>query len=207
MQTNQANITQIAIKAGYSMPSSFNKAFKEMFGINPSEYKKQYAQKRQVYTDITPLRTEKIEHIKTYMMRHIGDYNNLDASMQKIVSFAIENKLISKDFILLAIPHDNPTVTDEKKLRFDICIKNTKELDLSQKDWLRKTEICGGHYAVFLHKGSPLKLIDTYNSIFGTWLYRSNIHLRDEPIFQKLLNNKFEVAEEDLRIEIYVPIA
>ena len=206
MQTNQANITQIAIKAGYHLPSSFNKAFKEMFGINPSEYKKQYAKERKVYTEIYPIRIEKIDPIQSYMMRHIGDYNNLDASMQKIVSFAIEHDLVSKDFILMAIPHDNPTVTDEEKLRFDICIKNTKELDLSQNDWLRKTVISGGKYAVFMHKGSPTKIIDIYNSIFGTWLYSSDIHLRDEPIFQKLLNNKFEVPEDELLVEIYVPI-
>jgi DNA gyrase inhibitor GyrI len=49
-------------------------------------------------------------------------------------------------------------------------------------------------------------LIDVYNSIFGNWLYSSDIILRDEPIFQKFLNNKFEVPEDALLAEVYVPI-
>jgi len=33
-------ITEVALEAGYTTPSAFNKAFKEFFGINPSEYKR-----------------------------------------------------------------------------------------------------------------------------------------------------------------------
>ena len=206
MQTNQNNITQIAIKAGYHMSSSFNKAFKEMFGVNPSEYKKQYALKRVVYPTIRPVRIEKIEAIQTYSMRHIGTYENIDTPIEKIVSYAIKNQLMSENFTLLTIPHDNPDVTNEEKLRFDICIKNIKEIDLGKTEWLTKKTISGGKYAVFLHTGNPVALIDVYNSIFGNWLYSSDIILRDEPIFQKFLNNKFEVPEDELLAEVYVPI-
>ncbi len=207
MQANQDNITQIAIQAGYHMPSSFNKAFKEMFGINPTEYKKAYALKRVIYPMINPQRIEQMDDIHTYCMRHIGSYANLDTPIQHIISFAIQNRLIDKDFSLLTIPHDDPDITDEKKLRFDICIHSTKTFDVTEIEWLNKKVIHGGKYAVFIHKGNPSKTIDTYNSIFGNWFYQSDISLRDEPIFQKFLNNKFEVPEEALLTEIYVPIA
>ena len=206
MRVDKENITQIAIKAGYHMPSSFNKAFKEMFGINPSEYKKSYALKRTQYPNIEPQRIEYREDMHVYTMRHRGDYEDLDVPMGKFISFVTKNALLSKDFVLYAIPHDNPDITENEKLRFDICAAQTKEIEISKIDWIQSKTIKGGKYAVFLHQGHPRNLLDIYNSIFGTWLYNSNIQLRDVPIFQKFLNNKYEVNEEELLVEVYVPI-
>ena len=206
MQVDKENITQIAIQAGYHMPSSFNKAFKEMFGVNPSEYKKSYALKRMQYPDIQPQRIEKREDMKVYTTRHRGDYEDLDVPIEKFMAFATKHALLNKDFALYTIPHDNPDITENEKLRFDICVEQTKEIDIAQIDWIQSKTIKGGKYAVFLHKGHPRNLVDVYNSIFGTWLYSSDIQLRDAPIFQKFLNNKYEVREEELLAEIYVPI-
>lgn len=206
MQVDKENITQIAIQAGYHMPSSFNKAFKEMFGVSPSAYKKSYEVSRIEYPDVQPIRTERVEEKQMYSMRHVGDYDDLDTPIQKCMQFAGKNALIAKDFYLYTIPHDNPDVTENERLRFDICIEKVKEVDISQIDWLHTKTIAGGKYAVFRHKGNPKNLIELYNTIFGKWLYGSDITLRDEPIFQKFLNNKYEVEEEDLLAEVYVPV-
>lgn len=206
MQMDRENITQIAIKAGYHMPSSFNKAFKEMFGVSPSEYKKKYAVSRIEYPDIRPIRIDKLKDKEMYSLRHVGDYDDLDRPIAKFILFATEHQLLSQDFALYAIPHDNPDITDNSKLRFDICIARTKEIDISQMDDIQHKSIKGGKYAVFLHKGNPAKIVELYDAIFGKWLYSSDIQLRDEPIFQKFLNNKYEVREEELLAEVYVPI-
>jgi len=206
MQMDKENITQIAIKAGYHMPSSFNKAFKEMFGVSPSEYKKKYEISRIEYPNIEPIRIEKIQDMEMYSARYIGDYNELDEPIEKFIDLALKHGLLSKDFALYAIPHDNPDVTDNSKLRFDICVKKTKEIDTSEENTIRMKTIKGGKYAVFIHKGNPKNIVSLYDAIFGKWLYSSNIKLRDEPIFQKFLNDKSEVALEELFAEIYVPI-
>ena len=206
MQVDKENITQIAIQAGYHMPSSFNKAFKEMFGVSPSTYKKSYEISRIEYPDIEPVRREIVEEKQMYSLRHVGDYEDLDSPIKKCMQFAGQNALIGKNFYLYTIPHDNPDVTENERLRFDICIEKTKEVDISQIDWLHTKVIARGKYAVFRHRGNPKNLIALYNAIFGKWLYSSDIVLRDEPIFQKFLNNKYEVEEEDLLAEVYVPV-
>jgi len=206
MQMDKENITHIAIQAGYHMPSSFNKAFKEMFGVNPSEYKKKYELSRREYPDVQPIRIERLENKEMYSMRHVGDYEDLDIPIQKFMKFAYKHKLIGSEFCLYTIPHDNPDVTQNERLRFDICIENRKEVDISKIDEVHIKTIHGGKYAVFAHKGHPKNLIDLYDAIFGKWLYSSDIILRDEPIFQKFLNNKYEVGVENLLAEVYVPI-
>jgi len=42
--------------------------------------------------------------------------------------------------------------------------------------------------------------------IFGNWIYKSDIELRDVPVLQKFLNNKKEVTTKELLTEVYVPI-
>lgn len=206
MQVDKENITQIAIQAGYHMPSSFNKAFKEMFGVSPSEYKKKYEISRIEYPHIEPIRTEIIANKEMYMIRHKGNYDDLDIPIKNFMAFAIKNRLIQKNFYLYAIPHDNPDITHNEKLRFDICIEKIKKVDISTKEEIHIKTINGGKYAVFLHQGDPRNLNRLYNSIFGKWLYSSNVTLRDEPIFQKFLNNKYEVQKDELLTEVYVPI-
>ena len=203
MQMDKENITQIAMKSGYNTPSAFNKAFKEMFGVNPSEYKKSLEPKRKLYTDIEPIRVEKIEPIEVYTIRHVGDYELLDSVWEELIAFATEHKLFNRHFYAYAIAYDNPDISDNTRLRYDACISKTKEVESSH---IQTKKLEGGKYAVFSHKGDHAKLVETYDSIFGNWFYKSEISLRDVPVIQKFLNNKNDTAVDKLLTEVYVPI-
>jgi AraC family transcriptional regulator len=205
MQVDKENITKIAMKSGYNTPSAFNKAFKEMFGINPSEYKKSLEPKRKTYTDIEPIRLETIESISVYTIRHVGDYKLVDVVWDRLITFASKHKLFfSKNFYAYAITHDNPDIANNINLRYDACISRTKEVPCEET--ICTKELDGGKYAIFLHKGEYDSLTNTYNSIFGNWLHKYEIVLRDVPVIQKFLNNKFETPLEELLTEVYVPI-
>ncbi len=203
MQMDKENITAIAMKSGYNTPSAFNKAFKEMFGVNPSQYKENLKPKRKEYADIKPVRIETIEAIPVYMIRHVGDYSRLDSIWEKLISFATKHKLFNRHFYAYAIAYDNPDISDNTKLRYDACISKTKEI---QNAPLQSKYLEGGKYAVFLHKGTHEKLVDTYDAIFGNWFYKNDISFRDMPVIQKFLNNKKETSKEELLTEVYVPI-
>jgi len=205
MQIDKENITRIAMIAGYNTPSSFNKAFKEMFGVNPSEYKESLMPKRKLYTDIEPIRIERIEPLKVYTIRHVGEYEKLDETWEKIMQFAGKNRLFNDKFYAYAIAYDNPDISNNNRLRYDACVSATKEIKLKNQE-IRAKVLDGGKYAVFLHKGKHSDLTHTYDAIFGNWLYKSSISLRDVPLFQRFLNNKFEVGEGELLTEIYVPV-
>ena len=206
MRVDQDNITKIAMSSGFETQSSFNKAFKKMFNINPSEYKHSLALKRQEYKEILPLRFEKIEAMEVYTIRHVGEYEELDESWSKLIEFASKNSLFCRDFFAYAITYDNPEITNKSKLRCDACISKIKDVNLDTEDKISSKKLFGGKYAVFLHRGKHSSLADTYNSIFGNWLFTQNERLRNVPVIEKFLNNKYEVSEDRLLTEVYVPI-
>ena len=205
MQMDKENITQIAMKSGYNTPSSFNKAFKEMFGINPSEYKQSLVPKRKLYKEIEPERIVTIEPIEVYSIRHVGDYEKVMESWDRLIGFAGKNQLFNRDFYAYGITYDHPDISDVNRLRYDVCISKSKEVVI-EEEGIRSKKLDGGKYAVFLHKGEYAKLTDTYDAIFGNWFYKGSVVLRDVPVFQKFLNDRFKVKTEELLTEVWVPI-
>ena len=205
MQVDKENITQIAMRSGYNTPSAFNKAFKEMFGVNPSQYKQTLMPKRETYKKIEAICEEIIEDIDVYVIRYVGDYAHSYEVWDKLLSFAQKHELFQEDFFAYAIAYDNPDITNSGKLRYDACISRTKSV-FDMEDEIVCKKLQGGKYAVFLHHGDHEKLTETYDAIFGYWFYQNEVVLRDTPIFQKFLNNKNEVSESELLTKVYVPI-
>lgn len=205
MLRNKQNITQIALEAGFQTHAAFDKAFKEMFGVNPTEYKEDLNLKRKEYQDIEPIRIEEIESFEVYTIRHIGPYEMMPKIWGDFMEFAHKNQLINQNFACYGISHDSPEISDNEKLRYDLCTTQTKPLELKNSEVQTKT-IEGGRYAVFEHKGDRLNLINTYNRVLGNWLYKSNANLRAVPIFHKIFNFRMEVEVKELYTEIYLPI-
>lgn len=207
----KVSITQVALNAGFQTPSAFNKAFKDFFHVNPSEYKKINLRPKE-YKMIQPIRTETIEPIKVYSLRHIGDYNKVGEKFERLIQFAYRQKmqngkkLLEGDWYSYGIAYDDPNVTDIDKLRSDACIENSDD-SVELEDSIEKRVIEGGKYAVFLHKGDYSKLKHTYNSIFSSYIKEENVTLRDVPTFEKYLNkDPSKTKSENLKTEIFIPI-
>jgi len=198
------NITQIAQTSGYETNASFSKAFKNHFGITPKEFSIN-AKKKKGNKMLEPKIVE-IEPIAVLYVRKTGDYiNSADEAWKTMVVFIRENELFEKAVARYGISHDNPTVIEENNLRYDACL----ELDdsVSPKGEVSTKQIAGGKYALFMHKGSPSFIGETFKNI-GDWIIESGVSLRDEPSFQKYLDlDPTGIKEEDLRTELYVPIS
>jgi AraC family transcriptional regulator len=207
----KASITDAALNAGFSTPSAFNKAFKEFFGCTPSEFKKINPRVKE-FKMIEPIRVEEIKPIEVYSVRHIGDYNKVGVTFEKLMKWAYTNKiknkknLMGKDAFSYGIAYDDPNVTDIDKLRCDACISNTDD-SAELEDGIIKQNISGGKYAVFLHTGEYSKLKETYNDIFSSYIKRNDSTLRNVPVFEKYLNrDPRRTKPENLKTEIYIPI-
>ena len=110
-----------------------------------------------------------------------------------------------EEAMTFGIAHDNPTITEEDKIRFDACISRDDPTVQPQGEVQVKT-IEGGAYAVFLHEGAYENLGTTYDAI-GDWIVESGTGVRDVPKFEKYLNRDPKRTQpENLRTEIYLPI-
>jgi len=206
MQIDNQNITQLAIEAGFNMSSSFNKAFKMMFDTNPTTYKRKLLSQRENYADIEPIKQINIKPIEVYSIRHRGKYEDANKTWDEMIAFASKHKLFNKNFGAYGITYDNPDITDSQRLRYDICVTKTKNIQLEEESPIQIKYLDGGKYTVFLHKGDPKGLIDVYNSIFGKWLYKNTIVLRDVPVIQKMLGDKSKISLDEYLIEVWVPV-
>lgn len=215
------NIIDAALSAGYETPSSYTKAFKRFFGINPSEYKteknhvikserdKKYHNylKGLVMKHFVEIR--EIEDEKVYYVRKIGPYQESGPqAYNELKKFIMKNKLEMSDVNpkvkLIGLSHDDPWVTEADKCRFDACITVTKDVPLDKN--VNIQNIKGGKYAVFLHKGPYNEVGPVYQAICGEWLPNNNYKLRDLPLLEVYLNNPDNTKPEDLLTEIYLPI-
>ena len=201
LQKKKGSITDIAMQSGYNTPSSYNKAFKEMFNCAPSEFVKQIINKRD-FKMLEPVRIETINSIEVYALRHVGDYLKCYDTWDKLVQFAWNNSLNCKEMRSFGIVYDDPDVVETSKLRYDACVSKTKEVEL--KNGVELKQIEGGKYAIFLHKGSYESLIETYTAVFGSWVQENNVELRDAPPIEEYI--VADVKPEDLRTELWVPI-
>jgi AraC family transcriptional regulator len=204
LKTDNKNISQLAIESGFHMSSSFNKAFKEMFACSPSEYKNSLKNIRKNITSIAPSSIVEIDSFEVYSLRYVGECDGIYQTFETMEKFARNNHLIISEFCFYGITYDDPAITDNEKLRYDVCIPSMNET--YEANEIYKKKIDGGKYAVFLNQGGPQKLFDTYNSIFIKWLYLNDIKLRNVPIIQKIPYIQPQSILDENKIEIWIPI-
>lgn len=201
LQCKQSTVTQIALEAGYHTPSSYNKAFKEMFNCSPSKFVKEFNIKKEIKM-IEPLKIESIDAIDVYSLRHVGDYFKCDTAWNELVNIAGKNNLLNVDTKFYGVGYDDPSLVEVNKLRYDACISRNSDKHIDDK--IEVKQIKGGKYAIFLHEGSYEKLMDTYTSIYASLIQNSKIELRDDAPFEQYIT--MDVKVEDLRTQIWIPI-
>jgi len=214
----EENVTGVALQAGYETPAAFTRAFRERFGVSPTDYRKERTMERCLEREGTegvtaaeeamPIEADirKFPETRVLFARRTGHYGAAAAgAWETLMKFAYSRRLMTKDTLLIGISHDDPSVTPEESIRYDACITFTG--DVKPEGEVGVKTIAGGRYAVFLHKGPYEGFAQTYRSIFSRWLPESGEKLRDAPCFELYLNrDPRRTKPENLRTEIWVPV-
>lgn len=208
-------VQEIAMKVGYENPTSFNKAFKKRFTISPLEFREtinisyqhiKNEKKMNIKDQLTiEPKIKNIEPISVIYTQSLGPYGeSASKAWETVCTYASEKKLFGFKTQFIGISHDDPTITDEAKLRYDACIAIRKEI--KPEGAIGFKVIPGGKCAIFRHKGSYDKLIDSYGFIFGTWMPESGNEPDDRPGFEIYINDPEKTKPEKLQTDIYIPI-
>jgi AraC family transcriptional regulator len=212
LRNSRESVTAISFNAGYETPAAFAKAFRERFGITPTGFRTQRSHSSSEVS-ITAT-TEEIMKPEFRMMkdqtvifvRRMGIYGEAaDGAWKALMKHAFWRMFTDRSVKFIGISRDDPSVTDETKLRYDACM--TVKGTVKPKGEVGVQVLKGGKYAVFLHQGAYEKFNETYDLIFSEWPPRSGCTLRDTPCFELYLNkNPKRTKPENLRTEIFVPI-
>ena len=212
IRSTDLSIQDIAYKVGYDMPSSLSKAFKQLYNISPTEYrtnKKIVIMNRNISNEDYNLQEPQIVErpdSKVVYIQIIGEYGNkeYDKAWERLCQFAGKNNLFGPKNEFLGIGHDDPSITEASKCRYDACI--TVERDVKPQGEIGFKTVIGGKYAVFFHKGPYEKLPLIYNAIFSKWFPESKYQLREFPSFESYINDPCKVKPEEYETLLYIPI-
>ena len=204
-------IEEIAFNIGYETTASLSKAFKKQYGISPTEYrtnKDTYIMKKEIINPDLALKAPKTVILEPKNLIYIaltGAYGSLDygKAYEQLWAVIKAQKLFTKGIESICISYDDPKITEGSLQRSDVCLAIHKPAT-PQEEVSCKT-LAGGKYAVFFYQGSYENLSQVYDTAVR-WVIDHQYTLREEPFFEKYLNDARRTPKEKLKTEIYIPI-
>jgi len=138
------SIKEIGFSVGFETPSSFSKSFKNHFKVSPSSYRKNkhYSIKKmnimKVDLNIKKPKILTLDNQNCIYYRMHGAYQTLDYgnAWEKLWEQIKVQKLFTKGIQSIGLPHDDPKVTHDDKIRYDACLvihKEAKVLDRTKE--------------------------------------------------------------------------
>jgi AraC family transcriptional regulator len=226
LKLGTAPVTRIALDAGYESHEAFTRSFRVVFGVSPSQFRS--SNKSRIATAAPSglhyrdghavshfkttqsgdksmeVKVELKEPIRVAFMRHVGPYDEVGATWDKLLPLLGKEGLVGGDSLFIGICHDDPEVTPKDRIRYDACVSVDQSF-VPDGD-IGVQVIPGGDYAVTTHFGPYQRLGDTYSKLLGRWLPRSGRELGSTPCFEVYLNDPNSTDPEDLLTDIYAPL-
>lgn len=209
----EETIINIALDAGFESHESFSRAFKQICGQSPSEFRRE----RNWESFENPpqpmhIKGEKIMTItikelpakRVALMEHHGDPMRLSDTFDKLITWAKAQpiNLKPKPGEAFGFGYHDPREVKPEEFRFDLALSVPQDFKLN--DQVTERTLPAGRYAVTMHKGSRDNIGDTIYSIYRDWLPQSGEELGDLPCIFCYYNFDYEVAETESLTEIWV---
>jgi len=146
------------------------------------------------------------DHRVAYI-RHVGPYGQA-AVVPRLFStlreWAIPRGLLDAQTRFLLVAHDNPTITDEDKLRLSVCL--TVPADTKPEGEVSMMTIPGGTFAVGRFEIPPERIADAWNVVMGEWMPGSGFQPDDRLCYEEALNDPRQHPEGKIILDICVPV-
>ncbi|HZS09116.1 MAG TPA: AraC family transcriptional regulator [Blastocatellia bacterium] len=220
-------VIEIAFDAGYQAPESFARAFHQMFGQSPTEFR---VTRRTVAYGPAPsgvhfategkldgfrpadrarslllVRVRELPSLRVAFARHVGPYEQVSAAWSRLMTWAGRRGLFSLPVKTFGILHDDPEVTAPDKLRYEAAMVVAEEVAAEGEVGIQ--QITGGRYAVATHAGPYEQVGDTYARLCGEWLPLSGRELLSAPALEFYRNSPEHTPPEELLTDVWLPLA
>lgn len=210
-------ITDIAFDAGFQHAESFSRAFRQMFGLSPTQFRQQppwidwhqrisgpYKARRQTMQG--QVKIINFPATSVAMLTHYGQPERINETAAHFIEWRKTTGYspVASSQTFGVAPHD-PTSTPPEVFEFRICGTVTSPIPEDNSFGVVNSEIPAGRCAVLRHQGSHDALTELAQVLYRDWLPGSGEELRDFPLFFHYHNFVHEVAEHELVTDIYLP--
>jgi AraC family transcriptional regulator len=213
LKTTRRSVIRVALDAGYETHEAFSRAFRQLYGVSPSQFRSGRQPRHSpnpegptVTTDLTTreVRIETVPPRRVAFLRHVGPYGEASSTFDRLMAWAGPRGLLGPRTLVLGICHDDPDVTAADKLRMDCCVtvddRATAEGEVSVQT------LPGGECAVLTHVGPYAQLGESYRWLFGVWLPASGREPGNAPAFEVYHGSPRDTPPEQLRTDIHLPL-
>ena len=199
--------------AGFESHESFSRAFKQICGQAPSEFRK-----KAIWSEwenpphslhikgkkIMTITIKELPEKRLAVMEHRGDPLKLSDTLNELITWAKTQPIDLKPKAdeAFGFGYHDPREVAAEDFRFDLALSVPQNFKLN--DQVIERKLPAGRYAVTTHKGSRDNIGDTIYALYRDWLPESGEELGDLPCIFCYHNFDHEVAETELMTEIWV---
>jgi AraC family transcriptional regulator len=213
------DVAGIAQSAGFATHEAFSRLFRSAYGMPPSRYRKACRDAGGIVLAPTrgfernkPLfsggemevEIKHLDAMRVAFVSHTGPYTESGQTWGRLCGNPAVQRELGPQTVSLGIYYDDPDVTAPERLRMDACVTVSEGYQPAGDVQVRLIE--GGEYAVFTHRGSYDKLLDSYRWIYGQWFPQSGREPKKSFSFEIYRNSPDTTAPADLITEICIPL-
>ncbi|MDX1933442.1 MAG: GyrI-like domain-containing protein [Capsulimonadales bacterium] len=223
LRTGDTPITVLAFEAGYATHEAFIRAFRSAYGCTPSSFRRQVRYEGRLPTPnrvhfddpgglcfLQPkgewtmkINIQEFPTRKAVCLAHHGAYFMIGQTFERLMSL-IGTKGIPMNQTV-ALYYDDPENTPVEELRSDAGVFVADDFTSTDPD-VRVVMIEGGSYAVATHMG-PYDGLGHAWAEFTRGVTGTGYSFRNAPSFEVYVNDCREVPPEQVRTDLYVPVA
>lgn len=215
LQSGNEKVIDISLKYGYDSPTAFNRAFKSVHGISPSEAKKEGTILK-AFPPISFKITIKGDSELNYRIekkeafRIIGISEPLETELEK--NFEIVPKMWATAAMNGTIPKlatmmDTPLIgmlgisscNEANNWRYYIGVASTKSIDSTLEEFI----VPAGTWAIFCGEGHAQSIQALEQRIVTEWLPTSGYEYADAPDIEVYINSD----PENSKYEVWIPVS
>lgn len=211
-----SSVTAAAGSSGYASSQSFARALRGTVGASATELRADPVRLERLAAELrspagqvrgAPLEVTvvSLQPFRLLALRNVGDYAELNGAYARLFDAVLAQLAPEELQGIYGLPHDDPRFVPADICRFD-CALAVGEAGRAEGG-LAELRLGGGEYLSLRHRGDYDRLHDTIDFAYVAALTRFRRQIAASPLFIHYLDDPEEVAEADLRSDIYLPLA
>ena len=217
LAASAAPISEVSGRVGFETPQAFARAFREHFGVAPSEARVANVANATAIavSGLAPAPSQPrpairvdvvtLKPFRVVVKRTEGVYDKLDEVYRSLFEWMAKRGALEAIESIWGVPQQDRRDTPAANFGFDCCLATSAALSAGEGVVLE--DLGGGNYLRYLHEGSFDHLDESHDVMFRELLAHPEWQLRDAPILHEYLTDPDETPEADLRTHIYMPVA